>query len=108
MSKRKHPGRHELRAARHERKRQAAGLRSYLDEAGSAYVKAILYGWVQGECDVRGIDKRRVVCEGCGLEQEYLTANHFENEDLELYPCPGTLDLECGHEYCVTAEAYAA
>lgn len=49
----------------------------------------------------------RVICERCGLEQPYLTADDFERDELDLYPCEGWLEIGCGSEIAITHEAYA-
>jgi hypothetical protein len=52
--------------------------------------------------------RARVICERCGLEQPYLTADDFDQEDLDVYLCSGWDDTGCGSQVCVTHEGYTA
>lgn len=70
-----------------------------------AYLYAVSSGQVAIIAMLRQMDLQRVVCERCGLEQEYMNADNVDADFV--YPCPGPLDMGCGHEYCISSEHYA-
>jgi hypothetical protein len=94
--------RHAARMQRQASKDARLSLRAAL----GLYGEAIVQGWVTTMAEERGLDLQRVICERCGLEQEYLNADNFPDDELDVYPCPGPLDLDCGSEICWSTERY--
>lgn len=86
-------------SAERRRERRAAewataGYR--LHAAAEQYMLAL------AQAEHREREPEGVVCERCGLEQPYHTAEGPEDVSV----CPGPLGLGCGHELAVTDEAW--